>query len=473
MTPAAGQAGSYSFTLARTTQVTVAVNTTASGTLAGTADAQLFRVPVTAASPLLVRFDAADDASRNEVYVKFGTPPTRADYDYRYPATAADQNVLVPTAQAGDWYVLVYAASVPAPTAFTLRPVASSVFAFGSTPARSGQAASAPLTITGAGFLNGTRVQLLDAANAVAATAVTDLDSYTQVTAAFDLRAVAPGAYSVRITAPGGGFDILANALTVTPAGQPHLETRLILPGTFGRHSTSTIYVEYANTGDAPMPAPLIRLQSADADNSDHPLLTLDQSRVIQGYWKSGTPDGFAESVQILGSGSSPGVLNPGERIRVPVYYIGLLQPWNFSDTSVEMELRIFDAANTDPVPWATLKDGLRPATIRTDAWDAIYGNLQANVGPTWGAFVQMLSDNAVFLSRLDQPTTDVSQLWSSRSSRPSGSTRSAPWRRRWTRRSSLPGPTCRSAAATPCRSTSGSKPRCSATAGRPPGRRT
>ena len=36
--------------------------------------------------------------------------------------------------------------------------------------------------------------------------------------------------------------------------------THLILPSVMGRHISSTIYVEYANTGSQAMPAPLLVL---------------------------------------------------------------------------------------------------------------------------------------------------------------------------------------------------------------------
>jgi len=212
---------------------------------------------------------------------------------------------------------------------------------------------------------------------------------------------------------PDGGVSTLPSSFTVLPSGQAHLETRLIMPSDVGRHTPATFYVEYANTGGVAMQAPLIRLQSADADGSDRPIMTLDQSLVSPGFWTTGMPDGFSTSVQILGNGATPGLLNPGERITVPVYYVGLLQPWNTNDGQVEMELRVFDSANTDPVPWSTLQDDLRPPTIQPDAWNAIYGNIVSNVGPTWGSFVQMLSDNAQFLGRLGERVFDVGQLWS------------------------------------------------------------
>ncbi|MCK6477705.1 MAG: hypothetical protein L6Q35_12845 [Phycisphaerales bacterium] len=64
-------------------------------------------------------------------------------------------------------------------------------------------------------------------------------------------------------------------------------------------------------------------------------------------------------------------------------------------------------------VPWDELKDDLRPFNTDPQAWDVVFTNLKANVGPTWGSMVQMFSDNAQYLARLGQRVIDVAKLWS------------------------------------------------------------
>ena len=124
-------------------------------------------------------------------------------------------------------------------------------------------------------------------------------------------------------------------------------------------------------------------------------------------------PDGFSDTVQILGSGATPGVLQPGERIRVPVYYAGLLQPWDFSDTSVDFNLtesrpRRHHRRSTG----RRCRAGLRPPGISAEAWAPIFANLTAQVGSTWGDLRAHAGDNAQYLGRLGQHVVDVSQLW-------------------------------------------------------------
>jgi len=55
----------------------------------------------------------------NELYLRFGAPPTRGEYDYRFTtSSSSDQRVSVPLAYAGTWYALVYGNTIrtPAPT---------------------------------------------------------------------------------------------------------------------------------------------------------------------------------------------------------------------------------------------------------------------------------------------------------------------------------------------------------------------
>ena len=92
---------------------------------------------------LQVRLNDAQTCDQNEVYVKFGAPPTRADYDYRFSAPAsANQVVTVPQATAGTWYILVYNALGAGSRAATpLTAAASGLFLGQVSPAELGTTA--------------------------------------------------------------------------------------------------------------------------------------------------------------------------------------------------------------------------------------------------------------------------------------------------------------------------------------------
>jgi hypothetical protein len=144
---------------------------------------------------------------------------------------------------------------------------------------------------------------------------------------------------------------------------------------------------------------------------TDRALLTLDASILVAGFWTSATPKGFNETVQFLGNGATPGVLQPGEIRCVPVYFAGLRQPWDFGDNRVDFNLTVLQAGATNVIDWAPFEQSLRPPTISPETWVPIWNNFLAQVGGTGGSYVSALADNAAYLGRLGLNVPDVSGL--------------------------------------------------------------
>ena len=352
------------------------------GTLTGSGQAQLFVFNVASSAPLFASLRDSSPGDQNELYAKFGSPPTRETYDYGANGAGSSQSLLVPSADAGTWYVLVYAESVAAaPSSFTLQVDAAPLLVTSVTPVQYGANAVAALTVNGAGFTNTTSFALVASDNTTVYPASSvSFDTFTQLTASVNLAGVPPGTYAVRLTDGTGGSDSLPAAFTVTAVGtgQANFETHLILPAAVGRHISSTFYVEYSNTGTVAMQAPLILLQSSVAD--DLPLFTLDKSLVVSGFWTSAVPQGYSNTIEILASGKVPGMLEPGESVTVPVYYAGMQQPWNFSESQFKFDLRIFTSGDIDDVDWTSLQSTLQPAGVSNAEWAPVYQNLASEL---------------------------------------------------------------------------------------------
>jgi RHS repeat-associated protein len=403
--------GGYTMRLDATSQTALTLGTIYNGSLSGSGFVQLFKVDVTQASPLLIRFDDATDTDRTEVYARLGSPPTRQTFAVRFDATGADHQLAIPLAAPGTWYVLVYGDHVPVASNFTLLAEAPPIVALGMSPNFGGVGDRLAPTITGLGFVPGTQFDLVPVGGGAPIPAErVSIDSTTQAAATFDLTGAALGNYDVRVTLPTGPSHTLPGAFEVGALAGSNFQARLIMPGQLGRHVAATFYLEYENTGTMPLAAPILIVQSGDLD--DRPWLTLDQSRVTAGFWTSAIPDGFAHSVQIYASGASPGVLQPGERIRVPVYYAGLEQPWDLDDLIVELKLRVHVAGDTTTIDWSSLENELRPDWIAAEVWPAVFGNLTSQIGATWGDYVRVLNNNALYLDRLGVPVSRVEQLY-------------------------------------------------------------
>ncbi len=402
-----GATGNYSFVVNPTTQTDLPLNGSINGTIAGAGQAELFRIAVPSVQTLQLLLNDNSQNDVNELYMKFGSPPTRKTYDYRYSsASAANQTILVPSAAIGTWYVLLYSDKTPAPSTFSLSVNGYNLRLTGSTPSTLGNSAPASLSITGAGFEPGTTVTLVGPGNTQFAAASTSVESFAQLTATF-AAGLPPGVYSVVVT-HGTDVDSLQNAFTVTAGGSAKLETNLQLPNFLGRHVPATIYITYANAGTVAMPAPLLVLGSTDP--AERPLLTLDPTKITQGLYTATLPEGYSNTIQILASGQIPGVLLPGESIKVPVYYAGLQQPW--SGTHVPLNLGVIETTDTGSVDWSSLKSSLQPPNVPTGAWNQIYANLTSQLGTTWGQFVTALDNNATYLGGLGENIKDIGALW-------------------------------------------------------------
>ena len=252
--------GGYAFTLVETGQTSLPLGTPYVGMSPGNYSSQLFRVTVADGNPLDIDFVAAG-TDNYEIYVGQSAPPTRQHYDYRSAEAGANHNILIQFAAPGTWYVLVYAESTSPSSEFTLEVRSSAVLLSKITPAIYGANQDVAVTLSGAGFLPGTMAELVSG-TAVRTAEDVQINSIGQMTATFSLASLAEGVFDVRVVRADGESDTLAGVFTVAGSGEGKLETDIILPGVLGRHATATLYVEYANTGAAAIPSPILTLQS-------------------------------------------------------------------------------------------------------------------------------------------------------------------------------------------------------------------
>ena len=108
------------------------------------------------------------------------------------------------------------------------------------------------------------------------------------------------GIYSVQVTDDTGYSVTLMHRLDRSSMARIGiLKTNLIVPSEVGNHSPATIYVQYSNVGDGPLPAPILVLSASRPSGTDA-FMTLDPNLEALGAWTSATPDGYSSSVEIL-----------------------------------------------------------------------------------------------------------------------------------------------------------------------------
>ena len=193
------------------------------------------------------------------------------------------------------------------------------------------------------------------------------VNSGCQITAILESNSIPAGIYGVCVSS--GGISVsLSNALTMIEGGLPDFHVYLTTPSAVGYHGSATIYVDYANTGTAAMPAPLLTVTAAQNGNR-RAFLSLDQNLFSSGFWTSSEQIGFSHSVQILASGTAPGWLQPGESCRIPIYYAGWQQPWDFSYPKIVFSVNTQTADSMELVDWASYAANSRPSGVTDGQW--------------------------------------------------------------------------------------------------------
>jgi hypothetical protein len=364
------------------------LGTPATGTL-NQGQAAFYKVVVDANQTLQVSFTSQTTTAANELYLSFGTMPTRAKYDYRYSQPLqADQQITIPATQAGSYYILAYGYSVPAVPqegggnsgpveSYTLRASLVPFSIQAVTPGQVGNTGASTLQIDGAKFDRSTTFQLIDPSGNVIQDSAVFLQDASTAFATFDLTGKPVGTYSLQATQSDGTTTQLIAALTVVTGTGPQLQTGLAMPSFVLVNREDTFSVSYANNGDADEIAPMLSIFS-----STNTPMGLTPTDVING-----------QNLQFfaISQNGPAGILRPGAHFSVPVYFNNEGKPYHF-------QVFILDSRNTDPVDWSMVQTMINSTRITDPNWSAVYTQLQNQLGTTWGSFVTALAHDATLL---------------------------------------------------------------------------
>jgi RHS repeat-associated protein len=242
-----------------------------------------------------------------------------------------------------------------------------------------------------------------------------------------DWTLAANGAYTVKITGKPildlagnasnlGDVGAFTNFAQATPAAQVidggNFLARVIVPSVLSGNEPSIVYLQYANIGTTAYAAPLVVVSAAQGGQGGA-FLSLDPSLAGLAYGTNSVPAGFSETVQLLAGGDHTGLLAPGETRTIPIYYGGWLSGSFNTTQPITFSLGVLDTFNNQPIDWATVAADLQPSFINAAAWGAIAPNLQAQLGATWGQYVQALDNDAAYLADIGEPINDATRLLS------------------------------------------------------------
>ena len=175
-----------------------------------------YSVTVAAGLDLVIDLTSDQVVGLNEMFVSFGTVPTRNNAEFMTEVGGIDQTLLIPATQAGTYYILIQTqTSLAAPQNIGILARTLPFSILDTSPDYGGQG-EVTTTITGAGFRDSIEVFLKDSLGSIAATGfVKNLTSSMEMQVLWDLTNVPLGIYDIVAKNPNGEEEMLEDAFRV------------------------------------------------------------------------------------------------------------------------------------------------------------------------------------------------------------------------------------------------------------------
>ena len=353
-----------------------------------------------------VKFSVDSDVAAGSVqlYLRQGAVPTASNYDEVADEFGQPDEELR-LIQPGDatYYVGVYGQSLTdTGTDFDLSAELPPLQIREITPGEVGNGGPVTVEIVGDNFARTTEATLV-AEDGTTVEGDEWFEDASSLFATFDLAAApaTPGLYDVVLTNPGPEVVSVEDALDVVSGGLPAFDVDLIVPGMARPGRKIDLRVEYSNTGNVDLPSPMLTLESSEGAAwllpDDHP----------ENDWID------SESISFLAlSGDGPAsILRPGQSRTLTLRAETPLTPGD-----MPVELYAFGMPGqqglSDEIDWGQMEDDLAPPDARADSWDPLFGRLEAQIGSTWGDYVDMLRSNADGLAEVGQRVHATQELF-------------------------------------------------------------
>lgn len=367
------------------------LGTAVQGTL-GAGQSLFYKLVVGAGETVRLTLDGAGQDNGNELYLRYGSMPTRGQFDEASKDPfVPDQAAVIPTSQAGTYFVMLYGASGGA-QAFSL--VAESLpFSLQQVDFTDiGDAGPATLRVDGARFGAGTQFRLSNAAGARIEASQVVIASGSEAYVTFDARGAVHGAYTLEADDGNGDAATLAQVITVVEGHGARVEVRFDGPAQVRPERVVLANVVYGNQGDADTMAPLLIISSPTGTE----------------FGSTAESMGLSSAVQLLGVGpqGQASVLRPGDENTLPLLFKSVNAPMRFT-------AKTYEATSAAAIDFDLVKRSLRMPGLTDTEWEIRWATrLQPRIGSTWGDYVRLVNQLSQRFSTPDRTITDVRELF-------------------------------------------------------------
>ncbi|MCA9166385.1 MAG: PD40 domain-containing protein [Planctomycetales bacterium] len=351
-----------------------------------------FRVDVEANEALTISLDSQANSGGVELYARFAQLPTAYQFDVSAREfNRADQQLAIPLTRPGTYYVLAlsrFGAAAASP--FTITPTLGGFEIQSLAPAIAANTGPVTFELHGTGFQADSIVRLKRGGASLAASSIMRPDT-TTLYATFDLNGQATGVYDLELESHRATV-VLSNAVTVESRRvDDALQVNLAAPAAVRAGRAAKLLIQYENTGNTNLVAPLLRVEATGA------VFKLPSQPTYQGNSLSFlgiSPDGPA------------GILRPGQRASIEIDFL------NNSQLGVPVDVQVFTSDVDDAMDWTSFRATARPPEVTQEAWNALVSALETEIGTSLGEYQQRLADDATYLSTLGIYTPDTDRLF-------------------------------------------------------------
>ena len=381
-------------------------------------EAVYYRVDVAAGESLLFNFDGQytlSDYGFTEFYVSYGKMPTRNNFDFIYQVPLeADQQILVPTTEAGTYYVMAYGNTVPEYTGktdgfnYTIEAKTIDFAVLDTDFGVGGTAGNRTIEINGNKFDPNVTVSLAGENGFILPAKTYYRINENKLFATFDLTQSAPGVYDVVLDNGEGKTAFVDDGLEVVAGGGANIGTYIQVPDAIARPVANFPFVDklsyqftvsWYNDGINDAPPPLLYLNSNDEFGDSMSEILAGNGRYEQtflGIINEEGPRGIIlpgqSKVESFTTRNSP---MPNSTVRSDIIY-------QFYDLYSNPS-QLFD--------WESIRRDIRPLGVTDSEFEAVFQQIIKQVGTTNQDFTNMLARNGELLPPELGDATDLLDL--------------------------------------------------------------